>query len=395
MAAPILGTPCPQFLDSNGNPLVSGKVYVYIPDTTTARASYPTADDADASTNANANPVIIDANGYANGLWGQDATGYKVSVTNSADVVQWTANDIFLNRQGSTSQTGYVKLGTNAEARTAISTTLVATLQDLRAFSQVVFESLAGGGTANAQTATPTIAWTALTDGSIVSWVPTAANTGATTLAVSGQTAKNVLIPGGAACVGGELQTSSIAVAQYDATLDSYTLLNPAYQGGVLPGGGFSASPRLCHTGAAPPQLSTSGTDQTPVITEVYICELFVPCNMSATGFAPMNGSAVSGNLKVGIADSTGAVVATSASTAQSGTDAYQRIPFTSTAALKGPATYWALVIVDNTTARLNSHTFGNFGASKQTGQVYATGFTTITPPTTFTTALGTIGNLY
>jgi hypothetical protein len=44
-------------------------------------------------------------------------------------------------------------------------------------------------------------------------------------------------------------------------------------------------------------------------------------------------------------------------------------------------------MIWDNTTARFNAHTFGDFGASKQTGQVYATGFTTITPPTTFTAA--------
>jgi hypothetical protein len=44
-------------------------------------------------------------------------------------------------------------------------------------------------------------------------------------------------------------------------------------------------------------------------------------------------------------------------------------------------------MIWDNTTARFNAHTFGDFGGSKQTGQVYATGFTAITPPTTFTAA--------
>lgn len=395
MAAPILGTPCPQFLDSNGNPLVSGKVYIYVPDTTTARDSYPTADDADASTNANANPVILDSNGYANGLWGKDNTGYKVSVTNSADVVQWTANDIFLNRDASASQTGLVELATNAESRTATSSTLAVTPQDLRAFSQVVFESLTGGGTANAQTATPTIAWTALTDGSIVSWVPVAANTSAATLAVSGLTGKNLLRPGGAALTGGELQTTSLAIAQYDSGLDAFTLLNPAYQGGLLPGGGFSVSPRLCHTGNAPPQVSTDGTDATPVTTEFYYAEVFVPCNMTVTGFGNMNGSVASGNIKVGLANSSGVIVATSASTAMSGTDAYQRVAFTSTYAAKGPATYYALLFVDNNTARVNTHTFGNFSAGKVTSQVYATGFTDFTPASTFTTALGPIGDLY
>ena len=164
---------------------------------------------------------------------------------------------------------------------------------------------------------------------------------------------------------------------------------------GTAAAGGFTISPRLVPTGAAPAQVSTDGTDATPVVTEVYIAEVFVPANMTLTGVALMNGSVASGNIKLGLANSAGAVVATSASTAMSGTDAYQRVPFTSAYAAKGPATYYVLLFVDNTTARFNTHTFGNFGAAKQTGQVYATGFTTITPPTTFTTALGPIASLY
>jgi hypothetical protein len=100
MAAPILGTPAPQFVDTNGNPLVSGKVFVYAPGTTTPRNSYPTADDADAQTNANTNPVILDGNGYAVGLWGRDDTGYKIAVQNSAGVVQWTQDDIQIGDPG-------------------------------------------------------------------------------------------------------------------------------------------------------------------------------------------------------------------------------------------------------------------------------------------------------
>ena len=164
---------------------------------------------------------------------------------------------------------------------------------------------------------------------------------------------------------------------------------------GIWAAGGFSVSPRMFHTGGIPAQVSTDGTDQTPVATEVYICELFIPCNVDVTGLAIFNGSAVSENVKVGLADSSGKIIATSASTAQSGTDAYQRVPFTNKKALVGPATYYALVFIDNATGRLNTHTIGNFGASKQTGQVYATGFTTVTPPTTLTTALGTIASLY
>lgn len=169
--------------------------------------------------------------------------------------------------------------------------------------------------------------------------------------------------------------------------------LTPA--GGVAAAGGFSVSPRLIHTGGTSIMVSTDGNDSTPVATEVYIAEIFVPANCTLTGVANFNGSVASGNIKVGLADSTGAIVATSASTAMSGTDAYQRVPFTATYAAKGPATYYVLLFVDNNTARVNTWAIGNFGASKQTGQVYATGFTAITAPTTFTTALGPIASVY
>lgn len=165
--------------------------------------------------------------------------------------------------------------------------------------------------------------------------------------------------------------------------------------GGVGPAGGFGNSARCVHSGNTPPATSAAGTDATPVITEVYITEVKVPANLVVTGLAIFNGSVASGNLKVGLANSSGLVVATSASTAMSGTDAYQRVPFTTTYNAYGPATYYGLVIIDNTTARINCHPFGNFGAGKQTGQVYATGFTTITPPTTFTADLGVMFSLY
>jgi hypothetical protein len=165
--------------------------------------------------------------------------------------------------------------------------------------------------------------------------------------------------------------------------------------GGIVAAGGFTASPRLVQVGNEPAIATTSGTDATPVATEVYIGEIFVPCNMTITGVANFNGSVASGNLKVGLASSAGAVLATSASTAMAGTDAYQLVPFTATYAAVGPATYFVLLFIDNGTARTNTHTVGTFGASKQTGQTYATGFTTITPPTTFTTALAPIASLY
>lgn len=165
--------------------------------------------------------------------------------------------------------------------------------------------------------------------------------------------------------------------------------------GGVAAAGGFAISPRNWHTGGNPASAAADGTDATPVNTEVYIAEVFVPANATLTGAAVFNGSVASGNLKVGLANSSGVVVATSASTTMSGTDAYQRVPFTGTYAAVGPATYYVLEFVDNNTARINTHVVGNFGAAKQTGQTYSTGFTTITAPSTFTTALGPIASLY
>ena len=151
--------------------------------------------------------------------------------------------------------------------------------------------------------------------------------------------------------------------------------------------GGGSASPRNINSGDAPAMAAADGTDSTPVITEVYIAEMLVPCNMLVTGIANFNGSVASGNLKVGLFSRTGAVLATSASTAMAGTDAYQLVPFTATLTVLGPGTYYGGLFIDNTTARFNTWPVGKFGGSKQTGQTYATGFTAITPPTTFTAA--------
>jgi hypothetical protein len=158
---------------------------------------------------------------------------------------------------------------------------------------------------------------------------------------------------------------------------------------------GATQACRMVHTGGAPNTSATAAnTNQTPVATEVYIAEILVTMPCTATGVSTYNGSVASGNVKVGLANRAGAVVATSASTASAGTTVYQNVPFTATLALT-PGTYYVLAFYDNNTVRPTAWTAGAFGASKQTGQTYATGFTTITPPTTFTTALGPVASLY
>jgi hypothetical protein len=92
----------PKFraLDSDGEPLAGGKVYVYEVGSTTEVDTYPTY--ADATTQdisggtLNTHPVILDADGEAdifvrNGI-------YKVVLKDSTDVLQWTIDRVPMGR---------------------------------------------------------------------------------------------------------------------------------------------------------------------------------------------------------------------------------------------------------------------------------------------------------
>ena len=95
MAFPILGNPSPAFFDSSGSPLADGTLAVLDPADDTNKASYPTYDDAEAATNANANPITLDARGSCN-LWGLDNEDYKLVLLDSAGATVNTDDDIFL-----------------------------------------------------------------------------------------------------------------------------------------------------------------------------------------------------------------------------------------------------------------------------------------------------------
>ena len=98
---------------------------------------------------------------------------------------------------------------------------VAATQTDINALGYV-----AGGGTANAQTATLTPAITGLTNGLQVCWLPSNANASTTpTLAVNGLTAKTIVKVGGAALAASDLTTTAIACAIYDGT--NFELQNP------------------------------------------------------------------------------------------------------------------------------------------------------------------------
>lgn len=142
------------------------------------------------------------------------------------------------------------------------------------------------------------------------------------------------------------------------------------------------------------PHAATSGTDTTPVVTETYIAGVFVPYTATLTGISVLNGSAVAGNLNAILYDSNGYIVASSGSVAQSGTASLQALPFTAAPTVVGPAQYYVGLQCSSTSARFRSHTIGVDAAGKKTGETFGTA-TNITPPTTFTTALGPIATTY
>jgi hypothetical protein len=147
------------------------------------------------------------------------------------------------------------------------------------------------------------------------------------------------------------------------------------------------------HSGRMAPVAATTGTDTTPVTTETYIVELFVDHNVKLTGVKLLNGSAVAGNITAHLYDANGKPMTKSASTAQSGTAAYQAFAFSSAIDVTGPQRYFVGIQCNNTSARFRSHAVGNFIAGKKTGETYGTA-TAITT-STFTADLGPICDLY
>lgn len=83
-----LGHPKFRAFDANGDPLAGGLLYSYAAGTSTPLATYTTR----AGSVANANPVVLDANGEAD-VWMTPGTLYKFELRNSTGVVQWTVDN--------------------------------------------------------------------------------------------------------------------------------------------------------------------------------------------------------------------------------------------------------------------------------------------------------------
>lgn len=77
-----------RFLDSNGLPLNGGKLYSYAAGTTTPQDTY-----TNSTGTLNANPVVIDANGYAD-VWIDPTLSYKFVLKDSGGSTLWTVDNV-------------------------------------------------------------------------------------------------------------------------------------------------------------------------------------------------------------------------------------------------------------------------------------------------------------
>jgi len=83
--------PKPAFLDSNGNPLVGGKLWFYIGGSSTPQNTY--TDSTGGS--ANADPVILNSRGEpTNEIWFIEGATYKAELQTAAGVTIWTVDNI-------------------------------------------------------------------------------------------------------------------------------------------------------------------------------------------------------------------------------------------------------------------------------------------------------------
>lgn len=151
--------------------------------------------------------------------------------------------------------------------------------------------------------------------------------------------------------------------------------------------------PRVVHTGGTSVAVGTAGTDTTPSVTETYHVEIGIPVSMVLHGIAFLNGSAAAGNIKGYLCDSGGNVLASTVSTAASGTNDFQRVAFTSPY-LCQPGDHYVALQCSNTSHRFRTHVVGTFGAGKDTGTVYGT-LLVANVNTTFVSGRGPIATLF
>lgn len=77
-----------RFFDANGLPLTGGNLYTYQAGTTTPQDTF-----TNSAGTVNANPVVLDANGYAD-VWIDPTVSYKFVLEDSLSNVLWTVDNV-------------------------------------------------------------------------------------------------------------------------------------------------------------------------------------------------------------------------------------------------------------------------------------------------------------
>lgn len=215
--------------DSSGNPLAAGKVYTYDAGTSTPRTTWQ--DNLKASSHTN--PIILDGQGkklvFADGA-------YKFIIANSADVVQYTHDNLL--------------------------------------FSPFSGSSLYGGNSTGAAGAyainlSPALLTDPPATGTIVSFIPNHTNTSTATLNIQGLGTRPVISGAGVALTGGEIRSGQLILMQFSGT--SWLLINPdiAWKTYAPTVTGFSVAPtgilgryqvvgRTCNLAVSMPNSGTS-----------------------------------------------------------------------------------------------------------------------------------------
>lgn len=221
-----------QFLDASGAPLVGGKVYFYIPGTTTPKDTYQDA----GATILNTNPVTLDSAGEAV-IYGSGA--YRQIVNDADGVTIWDQ----LTADTSSAQSSW---------------------------------SGASTGTANAQAVTA--ANFTSDDGQQISFLAGYTNSGSTTLNVNGAgpiSIKRDTASGPVNLVGGEIVAGGLCTVTYDSGLGAFHLFSmvPAFNAATvaaaaLPKAGGTMTGDLVLYGSAP-ATSASAAPKSYVDTKV------------------------------------------------------------------------------------------------------------------------------
>jgi len=145
---------------------------------------------------------------------------------------------------------------------------------------------------------------------------------------------------------------------------------------------------------------SSMGTDKSLVAGTIYVCDIFVPRNLTLTGISILNGATVGTDKWIVALYPTagGAAVANSAlaGTSSAGANVFQPIAFTSTYAAIGPARYWIALQSNGTADTIRTVAGSTFIDVLSTAVAGSFGtLPSLTPPTTFTADWGPIAYVY